>query len=179
ILAATGLRLDGILYKVIIHRIPTTIPSTPEGFNTVKTEIEEFNPGLHLPCPPGWLTTETQRKGKAGSAMIITLIGKDTTEKVLRSGLSLSGRKFKAQHYLSFGPDTQCSRWLAFGHHPTQCTSTIHCAICTEEHPTDLHSCSRSQSSTRGKACLRTTIKCNSCNEPHPATSTECTTYIN
>ncbi|RPA91575.1 hypothetical protein L873DRAFT_1794765 [Choiromyces venosus 120613-1] len=50
--AATGLRQDEIWHKVIIHGIPTTIPSTPKGFNTVKTEIEEFNPGLHLPRPP-------------------------------------------------------------------------------------------------------------------------------
>ncbi|RPA92769.1 hypothetical protein L873DRAFT_1794085 [Choiromyces venosus 120613-1] len=59
ILAATGLRQDEIWHKVIIYSIPTTIPSTPEGFNTVKTKIEEFNPGLHLPRPLRWLTTET------------------------------------------------------------------------------------------------------------------------
>ncbi|RPA91292.1 hypothetical protein L873DRAFT_1582079, partial [Choiromyces venosus 120613-1] len=171
ITTATGLRQDEIWHKVIIHSIPTTIPSTPEGFNTVKTEIEEFNPGLHLPPPPRWLTTETQWKDKAASAMVITLVGKDTTEKVLRSSLSLFGRKLKAQRYLSFGPDTQCSRCLAFNHHPTQCTSTIHCAICTQEHPTHLHSCGRSQCSTRGKAYLHTTIKCNNCKEAHPATS--------
>ncbi|RPA98021.1 hypothetical protein L873DRAFT_1915351 [Choiromyces venosus 120613-1] len=75
----------------------------------IKTKIEEFNPGLHLPHPPRWLTTETQQKDKAASAIVITLVGKDATEKVLRSGLSLFGRKFKAQRYLSFGPDTQCS----------------------------------------------------------------------
>ncbi|RPB00353.1 hypothetical protein L873DRAFT_1680592, partial [Choiromyces venosus 120613-1] len=38
---------DEIWHKVIIHGIPTTIFSTPERFNNVKTEIEEFNPGLH------------------------------------------------------------------------------------------------------------------------------------
>ncbi|RPA97421.1 hypothetical protein L873DRAFT_1920021, partial [Choiromyces venosus 120613-1] len=106
--------------------------------------------------------------------MVITLVGKDSTEKVLRSGLSLFGRKFKAQCYLSFGPDTQCSRCQAFGHHPTQCTDTIYCAICTLEHPSHLHSCSRSQCPTRGKAYLHTTIKYNNCNEPHLATSKEC-----
>ncbi|RPB01377.1 hypothetical protein L873DRAFT_1803959 [Choiromyces venosus 120613-1] len=111
--------------------------------------------------------------------MVLTLVGKDATEKVLRSGLSLFGRKFKAQRYLSFGPDTQCSRCLAFGHHPTQCTGTIHYALCTQEYPTHLQSCGRSQCPTRGKVCLHTTIKCNNCNEPHPATSKECTTYIN
>ncbi|RPA98031.1 hypothetical protein L873DRAFT_1790557 [Choiromyces venosus 120613-1] len=58
--AATGLRQDEIWHKVIIHGILTTIPSTHKGFNTVKTEIEEFNPGLHPHCPPRWLTTETQ-----------------------------------------------------------------------------------------------------------------------
>ncbi|RPA96851.1 hypothetical protein L873DRAFT_1810949 [Choiromyces venosus 120613-1] len=111
--------------------------------------------------------------------MVITLVGKETIEKVLRSDLSLFGRKFKAQRYLSLGPDTQCCRCLAFGHHPTQCTITIYCAICTQEHPTHLHSCGRSQCPTRGKVHLHTTIKCNSCNKPHPSTSKEYTTYIN
>ncbi|RPA89077.1 hypothetical protein L873DRAFT_1823515, partial [Choiromyces venosus 120613-1] len=86
--------------------------------------------------------------------IVITLVGKDATEKVLRSDLSLFRRK--------------C---LAFGHHPTQCTGTIHCAICIKEHLTHLHSCSRSQYPTRGKV--------NNYNKPHPATSNECTTYIN
>ncbi|RPB02243.1 hypothetical protein L873DRAFT_1802177 [Choiromyces venosus 120613-1] len=111
--------------------------------------------------------------------MVITLVGKDATEKVLRSGLSLFGRKFKVQHYLSFGPDTQCSRCLAFGHYRTKCTGTIHCAICIQEHRAHLHSCGRSQCPTRNKACLHTTIKCNNCNELHIATSKEYTTYIN
>ncbi|RPB04738.1 hypothetical protein L873DRAFT_1798511, partial [Choiromyces venosus 120613-1] len=111
--------------------------------------------------------------------MVITLVGKDTTEKVLRTGLSLFRRKFKAQHYLSFSCDTQFSRCLTFGYHPTQCTGTIHWAICTQEHPTYLHSCGRSQYTTRGKVSLHTTIKCNNSNEPHPVTSKECTTYIN
>ncbi|RPA96850.1 hypothetical protein L873DRAFT_1791431 [Choiromyces venosus 120613-1] len=52
IVAATALRQDEIWHKVIIHSIPTTISSTPEGFNTVKTKIEEFNLSLHLPHPP-------------------------------------------------------------------------------------------------------------------------------
>ncbi|RPA89079.1 hypothetical protein L873DRAFT_1823516 [Choiromyces venosus 120613-1] len=101
--------------------------------------------------------------------MVITLVEKDTTEKVLRSGISLFGWQFKAQRYLC----------LTFSHHTTQCTSTIHCAICTKAHPTHLHSCGRSQCPTSSKACLHTTIKCNNCNEPHLATSKECTTYIN
>ncbi|RPA96853.1 hypothetical protein L873DRAFT_1588936, partial [Choiromyces venosus 120613-1] len=117
ILAASSLRQDESWHKVIIHDIPTNIRSTAEGFNTVKTKVEEFNPGLHLPHPPRWLNTETQWKEKAASAMIITLVGKDTTEKVLRSSLSLFGKKFNVKYYMSFGPNIQCSRCLAFSHH--------------------------------------------------------------
>ncbi|RPA92876.1 hypothetical protein L873DRAFT_1631004, partial [Choiromyces venosus 120613-1] len=169
------LRQDKIWYKVIIHDISTTIPSTLEVFNTVKTEIAEFNPGSHLPHLPRWLTTETQWKEKAVSVTVISRVRKDALEKVLRSDLSLFGRKFKAQYYLSFSPDTKCSRCLAFDHHPTQCTSIIHFAICVQEYPIYLHSCHRSQYPTRGKACLYTTIKpeCSNCNEPHLATTNE------
>ncbi|RPA98030.1 hypothetical protein L873DRAFT_1790556 [Choiromyces venosus 120613-1] len=178
ILAATGLRQDKICHMVIIYGISTTISSTPEGFNPVKTEIEEFNPGLYLLCPPRCLTTETQWKEKVVSAIVITLVGKDTTEKVLSSSLSLFSRMFKSQCYLSIGPNTECSRYLAFDHHSTQSTGTSHCAICTQEYSLQVHSCGRSQCTTSGKACLHT-IKYNICNKLYPATSTECTTYMN
>ncbi|CUS07140.1 unnamed protein product, partial [Tuber aestivum] len=132
--AASGLRKDEVWHKVIIHGIPTTTT-----FPTVQAEIEAFNPGTHLPRPPRWLTTEAQRQNKAASAMVLTIAGKDPTDKALSRGLSLFGRKFKVQSYLTFGPDTQCSRCLKFGHHPTQCTKTPHCPICSQEHPAHLH----------------------------------------
>src|SRR5437879_3143527 len=134
--AATGLRKDQIWHKVILHGIPTTTT-----FNTVQSEIEEFNPGTHLPRPPRWLTTEAQRQDKAASAMVLTIAGKDSTEKALSRGLSLFGKKFKVQRYLTFGPDSQCTKCLAFGHHPSQCTGTQHCNICFLEHPAHLHTC--------------------------------------
>src|SRR5205807_9142177 len=65
--AAIGLRKDEIWHKVILHSIPTTTT-----FNTVQSEVEEFNPGSHLPRPPRWLTTEAQRQDKAASAMVLT-----------------------------------------------------------------------------------------------------------
>src|SRR5207302_6075804 len=73
--AATGLRKDEIWHKVILHSIPTTTT-----FNTVQSEIEEFNPGTHFPRPPRWLTTEAQRQDKAASAMLLTTAGTASTE---------------------------------------------------------------------------------------------------
>src|SRR5437879_13762047 len=87
------------------------------------------NPGTHLPRPPRWLTTEAQRQDKAASAMVLTIAGKDSTEKALSRGLSLFGKKFKVQRYLTFGPDSQCTKCLAFGHHPSQSTGTQHCSF--------------------------------------------------
>jgi hypothetical protein len=171
--AASGLRKDEVWHKVIIHGIPTTTT-----FPTVQAETEAFNPGTHLPRPPRWLTTEAQRQNKAASAMVLTIAGKDPTDKALSRGLSLFGRKFKVQRYLTFGPDTQCSRCLKFGHHPTQCTKTQHCAICSQEHPAHLHTCGRSDCPTKGKPCLHTTILCLNCGNNHLATSKDCPTYL-
>lgn len=70
--AAIGLRKDEIWHKVILHGIPTTAT-----FATVQSEVEEFNPGIQLPRPPRWLTTEVQRQHKAASAMVLTIAGKD------------------------------------------------------------------------------------------------------
>ena len=53
--AATGLRKDEIWHKVIVHGIPTSSP-----FDTVQSEVQDFNPGIHLPRPPKWLATEAQ-----------------------------------------------------------------------------------------------------------------------
>ncbi|RPA90359.1 hypothetical protein L873DRAFT_1577634, partial [Choiromyces venosus 120613-1] len=153
-------------HKVILHVIPTT-----SSFTTIQTEIEEFNPGTHLPCLPRWLTTEAQCQDKAASAMVLTIASKDSTDKALSNGLSLFGRKFKVQGYLTFGPDTQCNKCLAFGHHTAQYTGQTHCAICSQEHPTHLHTCGRSDCPTKGKPCLHTTIQCSNCKDSHQATS--------
>ncbi|RPA88651.1 hypothetical protein L873DRAFT_1796542 [Choiromyces venosus 120613-1] len=82
--AAIGLRKDEIWHKVIRNGIPTT-----SSFKTVQREIEEFNPGIHLPRLPRWLTTEAQHQDKAASAMVLTIASKDSTDKVLSKGLSL------------------------------------------------------------------------------------------
>ena len=171
--AAIGLRKDEIWHKVILHGIPTSTT-----FTTVQSEIEEYNPGTHLPRPPRWLTTDAQRQDKAASAMVLTIAGKDATDNALSRGLSLFGKKFKVQRYLTFGPDSQCTKCLAFGHHPSQCIGTQHCNICSLEHPAHLHTCGRSDCPTKGKACLHTTIKCSNCGEPHQANSKECPTYL-
>ncbi|RPA93691.1 hypothetical protein L873DRAFT_1793426 [Choiromyces venosus 120613-1] len=88
--AAISLRKDEIWYKVILHGIPTN-----SSFTTVQVEIEEFNPGIHLPHLPRWLTTEARHQNKAASALVLTIATKDSTDKALSKGLSLFGRKFK------------------------------------------------------------------------------------
>ncbi|RPA91290.1 hypothetical protein L873DRAFT_1794954 [Choiromyces venosus 120613-1] len=80
--AAIGLRKDEIWHKVILHGIPTT-----SSFTTVQEEVEEFNPGIHLPHLPRWLTTEAQHQNKAASAMVLTITSKDSTDKALSKGL--------------------------------------------------------------------------------------------
>ncbi|RPA94016.1 hypothetical protein L873DRAFT_1703115, partial [Choiromyces venosus 120613-1] len=164
---------DEIWHKVILHGIPTT-----SSLTTLQEEIEESKPGIHLSRLPRWLTTEDQHQNKAASAMVLIIAGKDCSDKVLSKGLSLFGRKFNVQGYLTFGPDSQCNKCLAFGPHTGQCTGQTHCAICSQEHPTHLHTCSRSDCPIKGKTCLYTTIQCTNYKDSHPATSQECPTYI-
>ncbi|RPA94013.1 hypothetical protein L873DRAFT_1657915, partial [Choiromyces venosus 120613-1] len=162
------LRKDEIWHKVILHGIPTT-----SSFTIVQVEVEEFNPGIHLPRLPRWLTTEAQCQNKAASAMVLTITGKDSTEKALSKGHSLFGRKFKVQGYLTFSPDTQYNKYLAFGHHTSQSTGQTHCAICSQEHPIHLHTC-RSDCPIKGKTCLYTTTHYINCKDSHQVTSQEC-----
>src|SRR5437868_2953358 len=86
-------------------------------------------------------------------------------------------KKFKVQKYLTFGPDTQCSKCLAFGHHTTRCANPTHCTFCAGDHPAYLHTCGRSDCPTKGKPCLHTTLKCSNCGDNHQADSEECQTY--
>ncbi|RPB04739.1 hypothetical protein L873DRAFT_1665235, partial [Choiromyces venosus 120613-1] len=126
----------------------------------IQTEIVQFNPGIHLAHLPRCLTTEVQHQDKAASAMVLTIVSIDSTDKALSKGISIFGRKFKVQCYLTFGPATQCNKCLVFGHHTAQCTGQTHYAICSQEQPTHLHTCSRSDHPTRSKPCLHTTIQC-------------------
>ncbi|RPB01378.1 hypothetical protein L873DRAFT_1677349, partial [Choiromyces venosus 120613-1] len=134
-------------------------------------EVEEFNPRIQLPRLPRWLTTEAQCQNKAASAMVLTITGKDSTDKALSKGLSLFGRKFKIQHYLAFGPDTQCNKCLAFGHHTSQCTRQTHCDICSQEHPIHHHTCDRSDCPIKSKACRYTITHSINYKGSHQATS--------
>src|SRR5437660_1512419 len=170
--AATGLRKDEIWHKVIIHGIPTT-----SSFSTVQSEVQDFNPGTHLPRPPRWLTTETQRSQNSASTMLLTIAGKEAADKAIASGLSLFGKKFQFQQSLVLGPDSICSKCLAFGHHTTRCANTTHCTFCAGDHPAHLHTCGRSDCPTKGKPCLHTTLKCSNCGDNHKADSEEFQTY--
>jgi len=143
-----------------------------------QSEVQAFNPCIHLSRPPRWLTTETQRSKKSASTMVLTILGKDAATKAISTGLSIFGRKFKVQKYLTFGPDTQCNKCLAFGHHTSKCTNNTYCNICAGKHPGYLHPCGHSDSPTKGKQCLHTTLKC-SCGDPHQADFKECPTYLN
>ncbi|RPA93571.1 hypothetical protein L873DRAFT_1704833, partial [Choiromyces venosus 120613-1] len=160
-------------HKVILHGIPTT-----SSFTTIQAEVEEFNPRIHLSCLPRWLTTEAQCQNKAASAMVLTIASQGSTDKTLSKGLSLISRKFKVQRYLAFGPDNQWNKCLAFGHHTSQCTWQTHCAIYSQEHPTHLHTCDRSDCPIKGKTCLYTTTYRINCKDTHQATSKKCPTYI-
>jgi hypothetical protein len=105
-------------------------------------------------------------------------VGKDSATKAITSGLSLFGRKFKVQKYLTFGPDTQCNNCLAFGHHTSKCANDTHCNICAGEHPACLHTCRHTDCPTKGKQCLHTTLKCSNCGDSHQADFKECPTYL-
>ncbi|RPB04742.1 hypothetical protein L873DRAFT_1921948 [Choiromyces venosus 120613-1] len=59
---------------------------------------------------------------QAALAMVLIIAGKDSADKALCKGLSLFSRKFKVQHYLTFDPDIQCNKCLAFGHHTSKYT---------------------------------------------------------
>jgi len=170
--AATGPRKDEIWPKLIIQGLPTL--SSP---NTVQSEVQDFNPGIHLPRPPRWLTTEAQSSKKSASTMILTIVGKDAATKALTSGLSQFGRKFKVQKCLSFGPDPQCNNCLAFRHHTSKCTKDTYRNLCAAEHSAYLYSCGISDCPTKGKQCL-TTIKCSNYRDLHQVDFKEYPTYI-
>jgi hypothetical protein len=105
--------------------------------------------------------------------MVLTTAGKDTPDKALSRGLSLFGRMFMVQIYLSSGPDTQCSKRLAFCHYTSQCTGNQYCNISSQEHPAHLPTCGRTDCPSKGTASLPTTAKCNNCNQSYLVNSKE------
>ncbi|KAL0630495.1 hypothetical protein Q9L58_010658, partial [Maublancomyces gigas] len=60
--SATGLQKEFQIVQIVIHNIPTTIPSTEEGFNQVHREVEHFNPGITLHRSPHWLTKKAKER---------------------------------------------------------------------------------------------------------------------
>jgi len=110
--------------------------------------------------------------------MVLPIAGNDAAIKALTSGLSLFGRKFKVQKYLSFGPYTQCNNCLAFGHHTCKCTNNTHCNLCAGEYPPCLNTCGHFDYPNKGKQCIHTTLQCSNCSDSHLADFTECPTIL-
>ncbi|KAG0644053.1 hypothetical protein HOY80DRAFT_1031342 [Tuber brumale] len=97
--AAFGLTKDEIWYKVILHGVPTS-----STFNTIESEIEEFNPGTHFLHPPRWFTTIAQCQENEASAIVLTIGGKDSHDKALRRGLLLLRRKHRGRRSIGANP---------------------------------------------------------------------------
>ncbi|KAL0630286.1 hypothetical protein Q9L58_010867, partial [Maublancomyces gigas] len=74
--SATSLQKEVQVVQVVIHNIPTTIPSTSEGYQQVLTEVQTFNPGTTLHRTPRWLTRPVQRENKAASSMVLSIVGR-------------------------------------------------------------------------------------------------------
>ncbi|KAL0630398.1 hypothetical protein Q9L58_010755, partial [Maublancomyces gigas] len=95
--SATGLQKEVHLVQIVIHNIPTTLPSTEAGFNQVHREVEQFNPGITLHRSPRWLTKESQREGKQASSTVLSIAGRPQSTQALKASSTL-GESSNAPH---------------------------------------------------------------------------------
>lgn len=163
---------------VVIHNVPTSTPSTDEGFLSITTEVQTFIPGITLHRTLCWLTKPEQRVGKQSSSMVLSIAGRPSVTEALK-GLLLFGRRLMCTPYICFDASTHCKSCLRLGHHCSRCTGSPSCAICAHLHNTWAYSCSRPKCTLKTTSCLHNILLCSNCGTTiHKGNSQECTDYL-
>jgi hypothetical protein len=153
--------------RYVINGIPTT--TTPDD---AREEIEWLYPAAKLAKAPRWLTTAENRREKAASSMVITLVGRTKLSQML-----LFNRECDVREYIPFRDTTQCSRCQRFGHPAALCKATPACAVCAQPHLTHQHPCDI-PGCPKGRRCAHPPLCCALCQQPHKATDRLCPAFL-
>ena len=154
-----SVHLDTPVSHVLVHGIPTS-----KSLAEIASELTTFNTGFSLTSHPRWLTTDDARAGKAASTVVISITGPRACDYVGKRLAAFSSTYcLRTERRMRFNSDTQCSKWLGYGHHSNQCTNPVSCCWCASPHPTGNHTCPTASCRVGGRPCNHTVLRCVNC----------------
>jgi hypothetical protein len=160
--------------KIVVHSIPCQAFGHPEGIDSLRQEIETFNPYITQMRDPHWLTNEENRATKRHASAIIYLESKEMATRAIESRLNIAGVPCRAETFID--KFIQCDKCQKFGHTRIWCRNQAKCMICAQNHETRDHKCDTCQ--TNGKECPHTKICCPNCGLDHKGNDQKCGEWI-
>lgn len=160
--------------KFVLHDIPTEIFNCDDGMALLKTELEEFNPGLILKKNPIWLTSWEKRDASQTASVLVFV---ENMQQASRTHVLVSSLQLRVYEYKEKDPKTflQCFNCQKWGHSARDCLRKTVCQLCAEAHYTKGHTCSICKK--MGAPCSHTNLKCGNCGEKHAANNMECSFF--
>jgi len=165
---------DSAWYKIVAHGVPTEIFNFAKGLDLLKQEIEIYN-GIH-PIAINWLSSSQNREEKMHALVVIAFNSEKAMQKALNKRLLVAGIPLKTAIFEQKKSAEQCLKCQQFGHITKGCKNLAVCQLCSQNHPTRLHTCKICE--IVGESCIHTILICSNCNGKHAANSKECDIVI-
>jgi hypothetical protein len=156
--------------KIVVHSIPCQAFNHPEGIDSLRQEIETFNPYITQMRDPHWLTSEENRATKRHASAIIYLETKEMASQAIEARVNIAGVPCRAETF--FERFIQCAKCQKFGHTRIWCRNQAKCLICAQEHETKAHYCPTCE--IYGKECPHTKVCCPNCGLDHKGNDQKC-----
>ena len=104
--------------------------------------------------------------------VVITFNLEKAMQKALSKRLLVAGIPLKTAIFEQKKSAEQCLKCQQFGHITKGCKNLAVCQLCSQNHPTRLHTCKICE--IVGESCIHTILICSNCNGKHAVNSKEC-----
>ena len=153
------------------------------GLNKLRAEIESENEGVEIPMEMRWLGRVPDIKQRfknaevRGASVTFVVRGQQMADRIIRGGLRVLGKHYKAEAFIEVRPDSICGACSGWGHGEHNCAfpQMPRCALCAQQHRTADHKCTAEGcKAPMGAVCIHLVAKCPNCKGPHGARSDSC-----
>src|SRR6266516_7573366 len=99
------------------------------------------------------------------ASIIIAFDSEKAGQKALNKRLLVAGIPLKTAIFKQKKSSEQCLKYQQFEHATKDCKNLAICQLCSQNHPTRLHTCKICE--IIGESCIHTILICNNCNDNH------------
>jgi hypothetical protein len=154
--------------KFLLHEVPTYL-----DLEVIRRDIEGYGSGAKLGQTSKRLATETDRKDKPASTIVLGFVGSVSFTELGECTIRVGNCSYNLTKYISFRAQAQCLNCQGFGRPKRFCNTNPICGICTGDHLTSKHESLQKSSQGRYR-CMHSIMKCANFKDPYCASNRNC-----